>query len=237
MAETSRRTQQDRSAATQRALLDATIECLVEYGYAGTTTRLVAERAQVSRGAQTHHYPTKRDLVVAAVERLFDEQARHFTSAFDQVDPTVRTLEHAVEALWEIATGPAYAAVLEVLVAARTDEELRVVVHGVAAALETTVVDLLMWFAPAITDRDIARRLVGLVFTLVQGGAVSRLGGFGQPDEVIRLATSMIDVALAAVIAPTTEPTAPSEALSTTVATTPHRDTQPTRTNLSEDRP
>jgi len=64
--------QQDRSRATQRRLLDATVDCLVEVGWAGTTTTLVAERAGVSRGAQLHHYPTKAALVVAALEHLVD---------------------------------------------------------------------------------------------------------------------------------------------------------------------
>lgn len=185
------RTQDDRSAATQLALLDATIDCLVEYGYAGTTTRLVADRAAVSRGAQTHHYPTKRDLVVAAVEHLFDAHAIRFTEAFRQVPPDERTLDRAVNALWEIISGPAFAAVLEVVVAARTDDELRTIVHGVAASLRSTVIDLLQWFAPDITDRDVAGRIIDLAFTLVQGAAVSRLEGFGDPEEVIRSATTL----------------------------------------------
>lgn len=197
-----RRSQEDRAASTQRALLRATIDCLVEYGYAGTTTRLVADRAGVSRGAQTHHYPTKRDLVVAAIEQLFDDQARGFADAFEQVSAEERTLERAIDALWEIATGPVYAAVLELVVAARTDDELRAVLHGVAASLESTVVDLLMWFAPDIDDRDVARRVVGLAFTLIQGAAVSRYGGFGRPDEVIALTRSLARPAVATLTAP-----------------------------------
>jgi AcrR family transcriptional regulator len=57
-----RRTQEERRAATRGALLDATIDCLVEYGYHGVTTSRVAERAGVSRGAQVHYFPTKTDL-------------------------------------------------------------------------------------------------------------------------------------------------------------------------------
>src|SRR3954452_22739136 len=67
---TPRRTQAQRSAATVDALLDATIECLIEDGYANTTTTRVAERAGVSRGAHLHHYQTRGALVAAAIERL-----------------------------------------------------------------------------------------------------------------------------------------------------------------------
>lgn len=193
-----RRSQVDRTASTQRALLQATIDCLVEFGYAGTTTRLVAERAGVSRGAQTHHYATKRDLVVAAIEQLFDDQARRFAEAFEQVPQSERTFGRAIDALWAIVTGPVYAATLEVIVAGRTDDELRVVIHGVAARLERTVVELLMWFAPEIDDADVARRVVDLALTLVQGAAVSRYGGFGQPDDVIALSRALAGPAVAA---------------------------------------
>ncbi len=51
-------------------LLEATVDCLVERGWAGTTTTVIAERAMVSRGAQLHHYPTKAELVAAAVAHL-----------------------------------------------------------------------------------------------------------------------------------------------------------------------
>src|SRR5918998_2881312 len=67
MSAPSRAPQQERSRLTQQRLLTATIECLVEYGWAGTTTTVIAERAGVSRGAQLHHYPTRNELVVAAV--------------------------------------------------------------------------------------------------------------------------------------------------------------------------
>src|SRR5437899_5969622 len=79
-----RRTQEERSAATRAKLLDATIACLVDLEYSATTTTVIAERAGVSRGAQLHHFPTKADLVAAAVahlshrigEELQDEAAR-----------------------------------------------------------------------------------------------------------------------------------------------------------------
>jgi len=203
-----RRTQEDRTAATQRALLKATIECLVEYGYAGTTTRLVANSAGVSRGAQTHHYPTKHDLVVAAIEALFAEQARVFDKAIRSVPESERTIPRAIDVLWEIMTGPAYAATLEVIVAGRTDDELRAVIHGVAAGLERTVIDLLVRFAPEI-DPETARLLINVAFALVQGAAVSRYGGFGDPDEVIALTRQFAEPTITAIRAASTASTRP----------------------------
>ena len=64
---TVRRTQAERTAETTAKLLDATADCLVERGYAGTSTVEVCRRAGVSRGALVHHFPSKDDLVAAAV--------------------------------------------------------------------------------------------------------------------------------------------------------------------------
>src|SRR5215468_6574679 len=79
------RTQEERSAAMRERLLDATIDCLVEYGYSGTTTTRVAERAGVTRGAQVHHFPTKTDLVTAAVRHLATKRAEFAFAEMDRL--------------------------------------------------------------------------------------------------------------------------------------------------------
>jgi AcrR family transcriptional regulator len=191
MTTTLRRTQSARTAETREALLDAAINCLVEVGYANTTTRMVAERAGVSRGAQTHHFPSKTELVAAAIEHLFDQQARRFHEVFAAQPADQRTLDQAVAILWEIVSGPSYAAVLEVTVAARTDPELRVVVHGMSAVLESTVVGLLREFFPTFQDERVARTIIDFGFTLVQGAAISAYAGYGDPERTIRLTKSL----------------------------------------------
>jgi len=62
--------QEERSRVMRERLLDAAVECLIECGYSGTSTTLVSERAGVSRGAQLHHFPSRADLLVAAVEHV-----------------------------------------------------------------------------------------------------------------------------------------------------------------------
>jgi len=54
-------TNPERSAATKAKVIAATIEALHRYGYAATTTILVAKNANVSRGAMLHHYPNAWD--------------------------------------------------------------------------------------------------------------------------------------------------------------------------------
>src|SRR5438105_12392844 len=79
--ERSRRTQAERRASTRTALLDAAIDCLVEEGYANTTTRRIAERAGVTPGAVHHHFSAKAELRTASVshigKRFSQEILRH----------------------------------------------------------------------------------------------------------------------------------------------------------------
>src|SRR5437762_7609305 len=65
-----RRSQEERRDATRGAVLDATVECLAERGYAGTTTTRIARRARVSRGALLHYYASKIELLTSAIEHI-----------------------------------------------------------------------------------------------------------------------------------------------------------------------
>jgi AcrR family transcriptional regulator len=117
--------QQERSRATQARLLEATVDCLVDHGWSGTTTTVVAARAGVSRGAQLHHYPTKAALVMAAVEHLAELRATELRAEAATLPPGPRRLDRVIDMLASAFTGPLFVAALEVWVAARTDRTLR----------------------------------------------------------------------------------------------------------------
>lgn len=107
-------------------MLAATVETLVHAGYAGVTTRAVAERAAVSIGALQHHFKSKSELVAAAIEHLTAELARELVARAPAAGRSERALaEELLDVLWELHKGPLMAAVAELAVAARTDAELR----------------------------------------------------------------------------------------------------------------
>ena len=118
------RTQGERSAAMQRRLLDATVAALCEKGYGGTTTLEVQQRAGVSRGALLHHYASRADLMLAAVEHLTRERVAEVLAVTQSPPPRSRRLEWAVGVLWGTFEGPLFTAALELWLAARNDEEL-----------------------------------------------------------------------------------------------------------------
>lgn len=108
----------------RQRLLDATVECLVEFGWSGTSTTLVSTRAGVSRGAQLHHFPTKSDLVIAAVEHLSTVRGTELAQAATGLPRGKRRTRAVLEMLANHFTSPVFAAALELWVAARTDLHL-----------------------------------------------------------------------------------------------------------------
>jgi AcrR family transcriptional regulator len=104
--------------------MEATIECLVELGWAGTTTTVVSSRAGVSRGAQLHHFPSKQDLVVAAVGHLTELRRVDMRRAAADLPEQGRT-RAVLEILSLQFVSPVFFAALELWVAARTDPGLR----------------------------------------------------------------------------------------------------------------
>src|SRR5436309_14728268 len=96
-----RRTQAERSASTQARLLDATIECLVERGWAATSTTEVVRRAGVSRGAQVHHFPSKDDLVLVAVEHLLARRIAEFQATLADLPAELRSPATAMRLMYE----------------------------------------------------------------------------------------------------------------------------------------
>jgi AcrR family transcriptional regulator len=126
-----RLTQDEKTAETRRRLLDAAIVCLIDRGYANTTTSEIAERAGLSRGAQLYHFPKKEELLTCAVEHLFSLMFGEMKEKVSRLTSESDRRAMAIDLLWEIANGRLMTAWLELVVASRTDSYLRESVSGV----------------------------------------------------------------------------------------------------------
>ncbi|TCO56550.1 TetR/AcrR family transcriptional regulator [Actinocrispum wychmicini] len=179
------RTQRERRERTREALLDATIDCLVELGYSGTTVHEICRRAGLSRGAQQHHFTTKAELMAAAVEhlvqRLRDEVAGSIT-----LPPGPETVGVAIDLLWCGFSGKLSTAALELWVAARTDEELRRSMLPVDRALARSTLDLYRAAAGEDLPADRLETLFWLTLNVTRGLALDAMIG-GDPDRRARL--------------------------------------------------
>jgi AcrR family transcriptional regulator len=171
-----RRTQEERSATTRALLLDATIDCLFELGYASTTTTEIVKRAGLSRGAQLHHFPTKAELVTTAVDHLFARRTEEFRNAFAEFPDGVDRAAAAIDLLWSMVSGETFYAWLELMVAARTDADLQPVVSAMAERFAETVQSTFREVFPEPAVRgpffDVAP---AFAFAVLQGLALDRI--------------------------------------------------------------
>jgi AcrR family transcriptional regulator len=116
-----RLTQEEKSADTRRRLLDAAVDCLVERGYANTTTSEIAERAGLSRGAQLYHFPKKEELLAGAVGHLFTLLVGEMKEKVIRLTNVNDRRAMAIDLIWELAHGRYMTAWTEIMVASRTD--------------------------------------------------------------------------------------------------------------------
>ncbi|WP_210491223.1 TetR/AcrR family transcriptional regulator [Patulibacter sp. SYSU D01012] len=116
-----------RGEATRARLIETTVELLVDVGYAETTTEAVRRRAGVSRGALLHHFPSRADLVVAAIAHIAAEQAAALRAAAATLDEDGDRVSAALAVLLRTHSGPLFLAGLELWLAARTDPALHAV--------------------------------------------------------------------------------------------------------------
>lgn len=166
---TGRRTQAERTAAMRTRLLDATVECLVEYGYAGTTTPRIAEIAGVTRGAQVHHFRSKEDLVVAAVEHLAQQRVhvaiRQQGKVFSSPDPVSTVLDF----LWEAHQGDMFVATIELWVASRTDAVLAEQVRRVEPLVNSTLITAIAQLLPEHAAQRAVRNAIYTAMDALRG--------------------------------------------------------------------
>jgi AcrR family transcriptional regulator len=153
-----------KSQRTRKRILDAAMGLFAERGYHACTNADVAEAAGLTRGAMLYHFPTREDLVDAAIDHIQESRTEAFAS-------TVRSLPHggevsdqAIDAYWELLRQPSFRAFAELESVARTDAELAKRIAPAQAAFDRAQIgeDLLGLLqagsgARFQTSRDLAR--------------------------------------------------------------------------------
>ncbi|RDB47937.1 TetR/AcrR family transcriptional regulator [Tsukamurella tyrosinosolvens] len=174
-----RRTQKERTEATRTALLEATVDCLIDHGYAGTSTNRVVERAGLTRGALAHHFPTRDALIVAAVEHVVRQQIsvmREMVLGLPAEMPLTATM--VLDVMWAGNQTATSAAGIELWVAGRTNRAVsahsNLLRDRIAEAAAEVIAAL-----PGVSD---PQRLTSVIVTCqdaIRGLVVTALG---DPD-------------------------------------------------------
>jgi AcrR family transcriptional regulator len=177
VTETAHRTQAQRREQTRTALLDATIDCLVDIGYARTSVQEICARAGVSKGAVQHHFTAKAELMAAAVEHLTTKLRLQLAKSLDELPGGGTGVAAAIDLLWAGYSGTLATAVTELWVAARTDPELRAAIRPVDRALGRATLEHVTQVAGELPPER-AEMLFWLTVNLTRGLALdAELGG------------------------------------------------------------
>jgi AcrR family transcriptional regulator len=180
-----------RTATMRQKLLEAAVDCLHTVGYAATTTQLVVETAQVSRGAFLHHFPTKVDLMLAVAEYAATYQNKYIADRIMDYGEGMDRYLALTETSWEVMRQPPAQALLEIMIAARSDPTLAERLPPVVTAFEAQQRKDVWRMARSLGIKD--RRLVEVMSRLhtaaMRGIAIDLIwsGDSGKADESMSL--------------------------------------------------
>jgi len=151
--------QAKKSAMTRQAILEAAIQCIIDHGYAQTTTSLIADRANVSRGAMTHHFPSRSDVLTATIEYLHERRLQEYRALVQEFDISSKLtareqIETVVDMAWKFATLSSSTAYQEILMASRTDPELKRVLEPLEKEFEEALLELVKGLFPRWEGRE-----------------------------------------------------------------------------------
>ena len=167
---------QQRSLETRQLLMEATIECLCDMGFHRASTNEIVRRAGVSRGAMLHHYPTKRDLLVAAFAWVHEEiSADVETLVRDAQQDDIEWSDLLDEMMTRYFSGRTWEAFVEIMVGARTDSEMQAQLRPIVANYYDRIDHV--WqthFTTHLPDSDVAT-LINLSLCVLRGMAFQML--------------------------------------------------------------
>lgn len=171
-----------KSAQTRARLIEATISCLVKYGYAKTTTPQVAAEAGLSRGAMLHHFENGSALIKATIIELHEKRLRAFRRAADTRNHDPEVLVHTY---WRQLQKPAFIAFHELALAARTNDDLAGILQPLQVEFrERYHVEAVRLFPEWQSDPAKFELAMTLVQTMTEGMAINLYTGAMDPEMV-----------------------------------------------------
>ncbi|MGQ4600955.1 TetR family transcriptional regulator [Nocardia sp. R6R-6] len=185
--------QEQRTRASRQQILDAAVRCLVEFGYAGASTLRIQELAGISRGRLLHHFPSRDELLVGAVQHL---AASRIAELREEVGATIiagdndpARVDEAIAHMWKNYQQPFFWASIELWVAARHNAALRDALRPAERNLQNAIRETVdAMFGPVLAARPRYRQTVDILMSSMRG--VSLAYGFDprRPDRDPHLA-------------------------------------------------
>ncbi|MCV7284857.1 TetR/AcrR family transcriptional regulator [Mycolicibacterium wolinskyi] len=133
------RTQQQRREETVARLLDASIDTIIDVGYAKASAAVIARRAKVSDGALFRHFPTMGDFMAATGREVMRRQLELFTKRVTEIPAEQPALEAVLTILRDVTGNDTNTVMYELMVAARTDEKLKAALRDMLGEYATNI--------------------------------------------------------------------------------------------------
>ncbi len=165
-----RQSRAEQRAATRQAIIDATIDCLMQEGYATLTTRRVAERAGIAQSTVMHHFETREALLVEAVTHV---ALRLADRALHRIDfEGLRAPEHRAAVLdeaWLEFTSPQALAAAQLWAAVWSEPELAVALRELEERLTGIIVNTARALFVELADDARLPALLDAAVSLIRG--------------------------------------------------------------------
>jgi AcrR family transcriptional regulator len=104
---------------TRARIVDETVRCIIEEGFAAATAKHVAERAGVTWGVIQYHFGDRNGLLVAVVDDGVAKLLDSLSAAEVSELPLQKRIEVVVDTAWDCYSSPTSMAAFEILRATR----------------------------------------------------------------------------------------------------------------------
>lgn len=176
------RTQQQRREETVARLLQASIDTIIEVGYARASAAVITKRAGVSVGALFRHFETMGDFMAATAYEVLRRQLETFTKQVAEIPADRPALPAALTILRDITAGSTNAVLYELMVAARTDEKLMETLQNVLGQYSVKIHDAARALPGAESFPEETFPVIVALMTNVFDGAAIVRGVLPQPE-------------------------------------------------------
>jgi AcrR family transcriptional regulator len=200
--------QAEKSMMTRTAILEATLQCLVDIGYAQTTTEKIVKQAGVSRGAMTHHFKSRAEVFDAAAKYVIERRADEYDRMIGRITvkpgklPTLQDMRDTMSVLQKYYALPSFLSLNELQRGARTDAGFRRAMMSLERSLDKKISDSMLKHFPFLVDVEETRQvLMDLILSTMHSVAIDILpylkGSRLQRllDQLALVATREIEVA------------------------------------------
>lgn len=195
--------QAEKSQMTRDAILEATVQCLVEIGYAQTTTEKIARQAGLSRGAMTHHFKSRAMVFNAAAKYIIEKRAEEYERLIGGIVvapgtlPTEKHMRETMTVCHQYYASPTFVALHELLRGARTDKGLKRAMTALEKSLDQKISDAMLRRFPYLAAVEETREmLMDLIMSSMQGVAVDMAPHLKKGKRLERLLDLLAAIAM-----------------------------------------